>query len=58
MRIGLQELSVLSVVLLGIVFVYGIWLWIAWKFYQVITRIANELGEIKAAIHRGSAPPV
>ncbi len=56
MRIGLQELSVLSVMLLAIVFVYGIWLWIAWKFYRVITRIAGELGEIKAAVQPLTRP--
>ncbi len=58
MRVGLQDLSILFVTTVGIVLVYGIWLWIAWKFYQVITRSARELGEIKAAIQQGSARPV
>ena len=33
-----------------IVLVWALPLWILWKFYQVLSRMASELGEIKQAL--------
>jgi hypothetical protein len=33
-----------------LVIVWALPLWIVWKFYCVLARIANELGEIKRAL--------
>jgi hypothetical protein len=49
--IGFPELAVF----LGIA-VYGIVLWILWKFYQAIARIGEELGEIKTILQQRLPP--
>ena len=36
--------------------VYGIVLWILWKFYQAIARIGEELGEIKTILQQRVPP--
>ena len=44
---------------LGMLFalaVYGIVLWILWKFYQAIARIGEELGEIKTILQQRVPP--
>ena len=49
--IGFPEL----VVFLGFA-VYGIVLWILWKFYQAIARIGEELGGIKTILQQREPP--
>jgi hypothetical protein len=35
---------------LVIILVWALPLWILWKFYHVLSRMASELGEIKQAL--------
>ena len=52
MNTGFPELAIF----LGIA-VYGIVLWIIWKFYGVLARIGEELGEIKTVLQQRLPPP-
>jgi len=40
---------------------FGLWLlvpfWILWRIYQALSRIGEELGEIKAILRGRSNPP-
>jgi hypothetical protein len=36
---------------------YGLTLWILWKFYGVLARIGEELGEIKTVLQQRLPPP-
>lgn len=51
MQIGFPEFTLL----LGLA-VYGILLWLAWKFYRALARIGEEPGEIKT-VQRLRLPP-
>ena len=37
--------------------VYGVVLWITWKFYRALARIGEELGEIKTVLRLRLPPP-
>jgi hypothetical protein len=52
MNTGFPELAIF----LGIA-VYGIVLWIIWKFYGVLARIGEELGAIKTVLQQRLPPP-
>jgi hypothetical protein len=37
--------------------IYGLVLWILWKFYCALARIGEELGEIKTVLRLRLPPP-
>ena len=37
--------------------VIGFWIWIAWKFYQALARIGEELAEIRKSVQAHFPPP-
>jgi flagellar biogenesis protein FliO len=51
MNIGFTVLGMLCALA-----VYGIVLWVLWKFYQAIARIGEELGEIKTILQQRVPP--
>ena len=53
MRFGLPELVIMLVPLA----IYATGLWILWKFYCALTRIGEELSEIKTVLRLRLPPP-
>jgi hypothetical protein len=51
MQTGFPEFALLAIA------VYGIVLWILWKFYRALARIGEELGEIKTVLKQRLPPP-
>lgn len=58
MQITMQTVAPMLGILLALA-VYGVVLWIAWKFYCAFARIGEELSEIKTVLRQRevASPP-